>query len=1264
MKMIKQVVSALLGIALLGTASVGDFGTSARTNPQPAQQTAIKKLINDRLKQTDSKQYAEGEAVVMLDSSVPLKSGDSLGDKAVTDGKDITVDRVESFKSRKNSFSVASVSSDTLSTTELVKTLNKSEDILLAEPNYKYHTLSLTNDTYSQYQWYLDNDEGEDINPEAMWTDKKPTDKDTPVIVMMDTGVDCTHEDLKNKLWTNPFQDKLPGVHGINVLATDRDKMEVFDDNGHGTHCAGIIAAEQNNNTGISGISQNARIMAVKWLDETGSGFTSDAIAGYQYVYHAMQLGVNVVAINDSWGGSENSEILKQIIDKVGELGAVSVVAAGNEQYDLNCVYDFNTIAAGYDEEGYTGYSGDDYYDKNSSPHIFVAAPDLTENNEYYVYPACTKSDYIITVGASDENGTKADYSNYGDDVVDIFAPGSDILSSVSYNCFNPTIYEDTSTKCAFYSPNTPKQYSFGQFGEKLDISVQNVEKSGIPDLSGDTSSMKISFNNVPKNSLCYMEIPYTLDSPEQNPYISFMYKIDKVPLNVDEDGFFMEISGMAFADVSADTDIAEALSAYQIGIGYIFEKNDDWIHFTEQSSCSKTGKRKLVIAFSFASSGDYEVSFDAIAVSKGTDEEQKSFGKYDFYSGTSMAAPTVTGALALLREQDNTLDAKQTIDAVLGKTRQDSRYDYLCDRSSKLDLSQNNSVKNIPKVYSALYLNNKAVLKGDTLRDCKVDVNGKNVRITSASDSKIIITDPGALNREAEIRVYNKSGYDVLRRTFNEGEKLDLVAYSEKYFDNYNMTANGNAVIIGRDTSISMMEYDSGETMFHNSMEYFLDYGEAFGLGTDTFKHRQGSLAYYDGKIYADMTIYGEFDYMDFQFGYQSAVAVIDSNNMDTVYIKPADKKIIYPTLCVMGGSLYSIGGFDIDTSKPVKKVYKLKADNTWQTCADMPQPRAMGKAVAVSSNKLIYAMGTDGSDAVPQVMSFDGTSWTVSKADRLKTNKKFSIIVNSTNIDYYICGVSPIKNKLLFSDVQFEGLGDFLTYDYSKDMFANLGRFYHRSKYDFIRGIVVNDTYYGIAVCDTNKNEITDEEACNEEYYKSKEEYYPSIGNYLYSMKVDSAYCQVTSPVTDCGTVFGTGAYMPGETARISVAPNYPYEVVSITVNGKTVKGEFAEFKVTKDTTVTVKYKEPVTSVNLSAKSKTLRLGKKFTLKATVKRKTATNKKLSWSYSKKGILKATKKTNNQLTVKAKKQGTTYVIIKTKDGSKLSAKCKIKVTK
>ena len=180
------------------------------------------------------------------------------------------------------------------------------------------------------------------------------------LVAVVDTGVDYTHPELANKV-----------VLGYDFVNNDADPM---DDNGHGTHVAGIIAAATNNGIGVASIGYNTRVLAVKVLSATGSGFYSTVAQGITY---AADHGARI--INLSLRGTVASNILQDAINYAWNKGVLVVAAAGN--------------------------------DGSNAP----------------VYPAAYP--HVLAVAATDWNDAHWSLSNYGD-YVDIAAPGVGIFST------------------------------------------------------------------------------------------------------------------------------------------------------------------------------------------------------------------------------------------------------------------------------------------------------------------------------------------------------------------------------------------------------------------------------------------------------------------------------------------------------------------------------------------------------------------------------------------------------------------------------------------------------------------------------------------------------------------------------------------------------------------------------------------------------------------------------------------------------------------
>ena len=308
-----------------------------------------------------TEEYAQGQVLVIFkeqikdggESEVQIESAAGV----VARENDMTLENVWNFKNSEEGegrtgdaenaavteedLVIGLMKSDTLTTEQMIERLKKDDSVELAEPDYHCYAAGITEDSYSDYQWGVSNEgqnggtDGLDGNPDYVWNGAEgvvdATSATDKVIAIIDTGVDYTHPELCDNMWENPFQGVLEGEHGYDYVNLDPDPM---DDHGHGTHCSGIMAATADNQSGISGVNKSAKIMALKFLDAGGEGDISDAISAYDYIYQAMHLGVDVAAVNNSWGGGGYSQILLRIINKVGAMGAVSVFAAGNEATD------------------------------------------------------------------------------------------------------------------------------------------------------------------------------------------------------------------------------------------------------------------------------------------------------------------------------------------------------------------------------------------------------------------------------------------------------------------------------------------------------------------------------------------------------------------------------------------------------------------------------------------------------------------------------------------------------------------------------------------------------------------------------------------------------------------------------------------------------------------------------------------------------------------------------------------------------------------
>jgi len=236
------------------------------------------------------------------------------------------------------------------------------------------NTTSAPNDPQFNKLWGLQNSGA---------TQAWPAIRDSPkiVVAVIDTGVDYRHPDLKDNMWT---QD---GRHGFDFYDDDGDPL---DEQNHGTHVAGTIAAVGNNGVGVVGVNWNANIMAMRFMGPDGAGATSDAVKCIDW---AVDHGAHILC--NSWGGPDNSPELIEAVARAERRGVLCIVAAGN-----------------------TGGTGNN-------------------NDQRPSYPASLRSANVISVAAIDRNDARGSFSHYGQQSVDIGAPGVDILSTTINNGYD-----------------------------------------------------------------------------------------------------------------------------------------------------------------------------------------------------------------------------------------------------------------------------------------------------------------------------------------------------------------------------------------------------------------------------------------------------------------------------------------------------------------------------------------------------------------------------------------------------------------------------------------------------------------------------------------------------------------------------------------------------------------------------------------------------------------------------------------------------------
>ncbi|HSE19463.1 MAG TPA: S8 family peptidase [Pyrinomonadaceae bacterium] len=342
----------------------------------------------------DARRFGRPEVLVKFKSGVSQETIERL----TAQRNDRVEDRIENVNGLESIDDL-----DNADATTVAGEYSQLAEVEYAEPNFEIELDAvegplvpvLPHDPQFNDQWALANSgqrggkQGADISATLAWATSTGNGK--VVVAVLDSGVDYTHEDLIQNMWMRPatmapyHDDELGTIddeHGFNAIDSATDPM---DENGHGTHCAGIIGAEGENDIGIAGVNWKVQIMPLKFMNAGGFGTTKDAIEAINYVIDRKKAGVNVRIISASWGSTQRSRALEDIIRKAYENDILFVAAAGNSTVN-----------------------------NDRNPH----------------FPSSYNVPNVISVAALDRHDQLASFSNYGVKSVAIAAPGVDILST------------------------------------------------------------------------------------------------------------------------------------------------------------------------------------------------------------------------------------------------------------------------------------------------------------------------------------------------------------------------------------------------------------------------------------------------------------------------------------------------------------------------------------------------------------------------------------------------------------------------------------------------------------------------------------------------------------------------------------------------------------------------------------------------------------------------------------------------------------------
>ena len=522
------------------------------------------------------------------------------------------------------SATIALLTSETMTTEQMLAAAADEPSIEYAEPDYKIYKTSLTNDPGLPEQWAYTNEidsqspEGgkAGLDAESAWREAAASGGNDVVVAVVDEGVDYRHPDLINKMWDGrSYRYERHGWDSSQEKGSEA-YFDPLDRNGHGTHVAGIIAAEANNGEGVAGVAgaaQNVKILAAKVFGDS-DGFSSAIVDTYNNLLELKQGGVNIVATNNSWKTTILSKTAAEAMEALGEAGVVNVMAAGNDHSD-------NDVTMGV--------------------------------------PYNIRSKHSIVVAASTPWDEIVEFSNYGKRSVHIAAPGAWILSTYSKYA-EPQHGEDAKLISSFVKELTA--------GDKI---LYYQDFRSMPRYSVVSGDGRQSLSN--ENGYLEWKVP-------ANSAGTFAIKLDGAAIDLasvremskDDDGEGVYLWAALMTDKSFTVSLRagageEGADIYDTAIGpnnnydgntwkgnipRIKDPYEDWMEEYEMEQDDgwrawRSDAAYPVLAIELDAGESRTVRIKDIAVLKGKPYDKEA--PYRYMDGTSMASPAAAGSLALL---------------------------------------------------------------------------------------------------------------------------------------------------------------------------------------------------------------------------------------------------------------------------------------------------------------------------------------------------------------------------------------------------------------------------------------------------------------------------------------------------------------------------------------------------------------------------------------------------------------------------------------
>lgn len=1010
--------------------------------------------------------YEEGEALVLW-KEAPAEGEEQVGSglqietifEVMPSGASADEERVGGNVSETV---ISRVSSDSYSTEEIIDMMEKRTDVEIAEPNYRVYATSLDiNDAWKEFQWQLDNEgarnpeNSSSIHVQTAWKKEK---KEQAVVAVLDSGVDYTHPDLTGRMWYNEIP-YLSGEYGYDFVNHDDDPM---DDDGHGTHCAGIIAAQTNNEYGTSGVTGDAdvKIMALKFLQEN-NGYIAEALAAYDYMAEAVDAGVNLVAVNNSWGTDGQSLLLDRVLTMLGEKGVLSFTAAGN--------------------------SGED--------------------NDYWAGSPCNSlSPYNVTVAATDEDGALANYSCYGKRETDIAAPGTNILSTVQSYIFNPWLYgekradlttgyrefsEDSSVSSvtqqegyqkASFSYGSANQIPAAEGFEEIylsdgDLEILPEEYIGAAQNEAGFQRAALNWNLAVEEGKEYYLVFPTNEQSDENTYANMVYNVQSDQgEQINAYVYFVQFvkrngQWTVYKDLVGDVDRADYASIITNGNGTLKDSGG-----LEQA---------VGLYVAGAGSANLRVSINSLGLSNPTAPVEE-FGKYDLYSGTSMATPVVTGTAALLKAIDPDMSALELKSRLLSMTKNVNGLGDKVSSNGFLDLSMIDSPA--PVIESVKAEKNQTVLTicganfGETAGTAEVSAGEKEMVQTG-----VLSWSPGAvkiklnsswINHILNLKLTTADGMAAEFRTY-------LVSGKKSYKTLYSMKTEDGSMIVASDgetfyyTDGNMLTAVKGmKSRDLAEIPYYM-LAEAAGMDSDTILY-QGevyvfSMNYVNGNLYVAL---------DCDLGYKECF-LLGKYNVKKGEWSLESKSSRMRSLASMrlaknqtfGNDIYYMGGISGDGQMCADMLIYHTKTRKWELVKDgLPKKKGtVYSASCVWNEKMYLLLGTNGDNSFDRnIYVYDGKKWKT--AGSLPIPMMYTINLD-LGINSYMSAVGACGEGIVIGGLPFEGYGDTVIWNAKTNKLKDTGyALVNRVNDSLVFGTTAGTSLYAV----WNRDSVTELELC----------------------------------------------------------------------------------------------------------------------------------------------------------------------------------------